>query len=140
MLAPCPALAATDPPAVGRAEVLDGDDPRVQHRLRRGDAEIGATVTFPAPRAGFRVSFGSVPDYGFAEKGVRFESIREGSPAARAGVRSGDVLVQWGKTPVENVEDWTALLGHHKPGDEVAIKVRRGTAEVELQVKLEARE
>jgi Zn-dependent M28 family amino/carboxypeptidase len=109
-------------------------------RFRRGDMELGASVIFPAPRAGFGVSFGSVPDYGFAEKGVRFEAIREGSPAAKAGVRAGDILVQWGAAAVENVEDWTALLGRHKPGDEVTIKLRRGNEQIEVKVKLEARE
>ena len=97
-------------------------------------------MVFPARRGGFRVSFGSIPDYGFGGRGVRFEGIREGTPAAKSGVKAGDVLLKWGSKAVEDVEQWTALLGAHKPGDEVEIELQRGTSKVSLKVKLEARE
>jgi S1-C subfamily serine protease len=97
-------------------------------------------VVFPARRGGFRVSFGSVPDYAFAGRGVRFEAIREGTPAAKAGVKAGDVLVRWGEKDIEDVEQWTALLGAHKPGDTVTIHLKRGEETTVLKVLLEARE
>ncbi len=116
------------------------EDEEVPFKLQRGGKMEVVKVIFPARRGGFRVSFGSVPDYGFAGRGVRFEGIRDGSPAAKAGVMTGDVLVRWGDKEVEDVEQWTALLGAHKPGDEVTIEVRRGDAKLQLKVKLEARE
>jgi len=106
-------------------------------RLRRGGKEEVVKVAVPK-RRGFGVSFGSVPDYGFTGSGVRFEDIRDGSPAKKAGVQPGDVLVRWGGEDVEDVEQWTAMLVTHKPGDEVAIVVERSGARVELKVKLEA--
>jgi hypothetical protein len=110
-------------------------------KVRRSEGDVALKVLFPAPRgAGFRVVFGSVPDYGFAEKGVRFEAIRPGTPAEKAGVKPGDVLVRWNGKEIEDVEQWTALLGSHKPGDEVTATVRRGGETVDLAVKLAARE
>lgn len=114
------------------------DSPEVVLRARRGGEE--RVVKVPVPRrTGFGVSFGSVPDYGFSGRGVRFQDIKEASPARKAGVQPGDVLVRWGSKDVEDVEQWTALLGQHKPGDEVPIVVERAGARLELRVKLEAR-
>jgi S1-C subfamily serine protease len=96
-------------------------------------------VVFPERQGRFQVSFGSVPDYAFAERGVRFEDIRAGSPAAKAGVKSGDILILWNGKEVENVEHWTGLLSSHKPGDVVPIRLKRGEASLDLEVKLEAR-
>ena len=109
-------------------------------QIQRAGKELSLKVLFPERRGGFRVTFGSVPDYAFAEKGVRFEGIRPGTPAEKAGVKPGDVLIRWGDKEVTNVEEWTALLGNHKPGDVVSIRVRRGTEEVTLEVKLEGRD
>ena len=71
--------------------------------------------------------------------GVRFEDIRPDSPAAKAGVKPGDVLLRWDEEDVEDVEHWTRLLGRHKPGDKVQIEVRRGEERLRLTVTLAAR-
>jgi S1-C subfamily serine protease len=110
---------------------------KVSLRVLRGNIEEDLHVDFPAERRRFRVRFGSVPNYSFAERGVRFEDIRAGTPAAKAGVKPGDVLVRWGKDEVVDVEQWTQLLRRHQSGDEVTIAVRRGAELVELKVKLE---
>ena len=106
--------------------------------VERRDKPVKIEAEFPKAR-GFRVRFGSVPDYAFAEKGVRFEDIRAGTPAAKAGVRPGDILVRWGQKGIEDVQQWTVLLGAHKPGDEVAIQVRRDDKILDLMVVLEGR-
>jgi len=109
-------------------------------KVRRKEGDVTLKVLFPEPRGGFRVVFGSVPDYGFAEKGVRFEGVRPGTPAEKAGAKPGDILVRWNGKEIEDVEQWTALLGAHRAGDEVTVTVRRGGETVDLKVKLEARE
>ncbi|MBI4604841.1 MAG: M20/M25/M40 family metallo-hydrolase [Planctomycetes bacterium] len=116
------------------------EEEEVTVKLRRGESESNVKVLFPQRRSGFRVTFGSVPDYAFAGRGVRFEGIRDGSPAAKAGAKPGDVLLRWNGQAVEDVESWTALLGKHKPGDEVIIEVSRGPEKLELNARLEARE
>src|SRR4029453_7747080 len=45
---------------------------------------------------GYGPYFGSVPDFGQTETGVRFSDVRPGSPAAKAGLQAGDVLVRFG--------------------------------------------
>jgi hypothetical protein len=109
-------------------------------KVRRGGTEEVLHVTFPSSRGAVGVRFGSMPDFTFAERGVRFQDVRAETPAAKAGVKAGDVLVRWNGKDVENLEQWTGLLSSHKSGDEVTIQVRRGDSNLELKVKLEARD
>ncbi|MEE3296622.1 MAG: M20/M25/M40 family metallo-hydrolase [Planctomycetota bacterium] len=112
---------------------------KIKLKVIRGGSEKNAEVEFPARQGGFRVSFGSVPDYAYDEKGVRFEDIRPATPAAAAGVKPGDVLVRWAGKEVRDVQHWTELLGGHKPGDKVEIEVIRDKKAVKMTVLLKAR-
>ena len=112
---------------------------KIKLKVLRGGSEKNAEVEFPTRQGGFRVSFGSVPDYAYDEKGVRFEDIRPATPAAAAGVKPGDVLVRWAGKEVRDVQHWTELLGGHKPGDKVEIEVMRDKKAVKMTVLLKAR-
>ena len=112
---------------------------KIKLKVMRGGSEKNAEVEFPTRQGGFRVSFGSVPDYGYGEKGVRFEDIRPSTPAATAGVKAGDVLTRWAGKEVRDVQHWTELLGGQKPGDKVEIEVIRDKKVVKMTVELKAR-
>jgi S1-C subfamily serine protease len=58
--------------------------------------------------------------------GVRVASVREGSPAAAAGVRPGDTLRWVGDARVRSVEELTRVLAAREPGERVAVEVARG--------------
>lgn len=85
---------------------------------------------------GYGAWFGSVPDFGYEGKGVGFSGITEGSPAAEAGLRGGDVLIEFDGLSIDNLYDFTDALRRHKPGDEVVVKVLRDGRVVEAKVKL----
>jgi len=82
---------------------------------------------------------GSIPDYGANAGGVRLAGVTEGSPAARAGLREGDIIVQLAEMKIQNIEDLTAALQGRKPGDEVEITVLRTGKPVTLKATLRAR-
>jgi hypothetical protein len=88
---------------------------------------------------GYGAYFGSVPDFGQTSGGVKFADVRDGSPAARAGLRAGDVLVEFDGKPIDNLYDFTYALRSRKPGDEVVVKVRRGAEVLTVRVRLEQR-
>ncbi len=69
--------------------------------------------------------FGSVPDMRHEGGGLRFEQIREGSPAALAGVVAGDVLVEFDGKAVDSLHDFTQALALRRPGDEVEVALLR---------------
>ncbi|GAB4484985.1 MAG: DUF512 domain-containing protein [Thermodesulfovibrionales bacterium] len=57
--------------------------------------------------------------------GIEVETVRPGSPADRAGLRPGDVLVTVNGHPLRDVIDFL----FHKDGDALALGYRRGGAE-----------
>jgi Zn-dependent M28 family amino/carboxypeptidase len=88
---------------------------------------------------GYGPYFGSVPDFGQESDGVKFSDVRPGSPAAKAGFKAGDVLVQFGAMPIHNLYDFTDALRRSKVGDVVEVKVLRDGKPVNASVKLEQR-
>ena len=82
---------------------------------------------------------GSIPAYGVSTVGVEIAGVSEGSPAALAGLRSGDVIVQLADKKIQNIEDLTAALQAQKPGDEVPIVVLRAGNPVTVKARLRAR-
>jgi hypothetical protein len=88
---------------------------------------------------GFSVYFGSIPDYAYDGKGVRFEGVAGGGPAEKAGIKSGDVLTKIGEREIANLEDFMSVLRTRKPGDEVEVTLNRAKDVLKLKVKLEAR-
>lgn len=61
-------------------------------------------------------------------EGVIVTNVVAGGPAARAGVQPGDVVTAVDGRPTESPEDFLAELRPHKPGDTLALSVRRGNA------------
>ncbi len=88
---------------------------------------------------GYGPYFGSIPDFGQEVKGVKFSDVQPGSPAAKAGFKAGDVLVQFGSMPINNLYDFTDALRRSKVGDVVDVKVMRDGKPVTGSVKLEQR-
>ena len=88
---------------------------------------------------GYGPYFGSIPDFGQEENGVKFSDIRPGSPAAKAGLKAGDVLVKFGDKPIHNLYDFTDALRRSKVGDVVEVQVLRGGKPLDASVTLEQR-
>lgn len=88
---------------------------------------------------GYGPYFGSIPDFGQTENGVKFSDVKPNSPAAKAGLKAGDILVQFGDKPIKNLYDFTDALRRSKVGDVVEVKVLRDGQPVTASVKLEQR-
>jgi hypothetical protein len=88
---------------------------------------------------GYGPYFGSIPDFGETTNGMKFADVKPGSPAAKAGLKAGDVLIQFGDKPIKNLYDFTDALRRSKVGDVVEVKVLRDGQPVSASVKLEQR-
>jgi hypothetical protein len=86
--------------------------------------------------SGYGADFGSIPDFSEPPKGVRFADVRAGSPAEKAGLKAGDILIEFDGKEIGNLYDFTYALRSHKPGDEVLVKVQRGATVIEAKVLL----
>jgi hypothetical protein len=91
------------------------------------------------PSRGYGAYLGSIPDFADNTEGVRLAGVTEGSPAALAGLREGDVIISFAGGKVQNLEDLVNILRGKHPGDEVEIVVRRGGAALTLKTTLRAR-
>jgi len=89
-----------------------------------------------APSSGGRPWFGSIPSFGGGSDGVLFDGVSKGSPAEKAGLQKGDVLVEWNGSSVKTLEDFTAYLGAAKVGDTVKVVVLREGDRKEFEITL----
>ena len=70
-----------------------------------------ATPPAPISGAGYGPYFGSIPDMSAGdEEGVRLSGVRAGSPADKAGVLRGDVIVEFGGAKVRDLYGYTGRL------------------------------
>lgn len=80
---------------------------------------------------------GSIPDMGATEvKGVRLTGVRAESPADKAGLKAGDVIVEFAGKPVNDLYAYTDALYAQSPGDTVDVVVLRGTERMTVKVTL----
>ena len=98
-----------------------------------------ATGAHDSNAGGYGPDFGSIPDFTELPNGVRFADVRPGSPAAKAGLRGGDVLIEFDGKPIQNLYDFTYALRSKKPGQEVLVKVLRENQPIEAKVLLTER-
>jgi hypothetical protein len=127
--------------AAGEARVVT-----VAERVARQIGDRGPRLTFvravaaapvAATREGSDVYLGSIPDMaGGDTPGLRLTGVRAGSPAEVAGLKAGDVIVEFAGQPVNDLFEYSNALYAHKPGDDVSVVVLRGGQRVTLQVKL----
>ncbi len=95
----------------------------------------GKPEVSPPPQ---RAYIGIRPSYGEEVEGVKLDGVSGGSPAEKAGLKGGDIIVGFGGEPVQNIEDFMASLVRYKPGDEVDVVVDRYGQKMTLKVQLGA--
>jgi serine protease Do len=58
--------------------------------------------------------------------GVVISDIKEGSPAAEAGLQAGDLISEVNRTTINNLNDYQQALKKVKSGDNLLLLVKRG--------------
>ena len=93
-----------------------------------------AKTTMQGGRSGFNISLGTIPNYADSNDGLLLDGVRDGSPAAKAGVKAGDKVVKLAGHDIRNVMDYTYVLGEMKAGVEYEIVVLRGGERLTLKI------
>jgi hypothetical protein len=70
--------------------------------------------------------------------GVVVDTVRDGLPAARAGLKVGDVITKIDGKALEGVDDFRARLRESEPGREITLTIIRDGVESQVKVALEA--
>lgn len=129
----------------GEATVVDYAA-RIVRDLVNADAKpsfvrVQSTAAQPGGDSrGTRVFFGSIPDFAGDVVGVKISGTRAGSPAEKAGLVAGDVIVKFGGKDIKNLYDFMYVLGDFKPGDEVEVVFKRAGKEMTGKTKLVGRQ
>jgi hypothetical protein len=82
--------------------------------------------------------FGFAPDYQAAEGGMKLEKVAANGPADKAGLKSGDVLIDCGGHKIDNYIDYARLSYYYSEGETVPVTVMRGQEKITKEVTLEA--
>ena len=100
-------------------------------------AALGALKRGSAPaHAYLGVQTAPATDAGGSGRGVIVVAVSKGSPAAKAGLRSGDVIDTVGGKPLRGVNDLIAKVSAQRPGRSMTLGVRRGTGALTVHVVL----
>ena len=99
----------------------------LQHgRVRRGWLGLGAARR-PLDR---RLAY----HHGLGRSAVEIQSVEPGSPAARAGLADGDLLVRFGDTPIESVDELHRMLRTWEAGKTARVGIIRRGARIDLDI------
>jgi aminopeptidase YwaD len=82
----------------------------------------------------FKVTLGVVPDYAFEGEGMRIDGVSDGKPASKAGLKSGDIVMQLGENKVLDMMSYMKALGKFSKGDTTTVKVKRGNDMIDAQI------
>lgn len=102
-----------------KGEVL-GDTPPSQLGCQDAQQMQGSTL-FAAVAAVRRLGYQVLQH----DQGARLFQVQPGSPAARAGLRCGDLVTAVDRAAVRTSEDLVGAIQHHRPGDRITITVVR---------------
>jgi serine protease Do len=97
---------------------------------RRRLLGVGAAPAAVARRMRQAVGLPDVP-------GVLVRAVEQDSPAARAGLRQGDLITAAGGTDVTDVDGLSAVLDALPEGQTLALRLVRGTDEVDVVVRFD---
>ncbi len=92
-------------------------------------------------RAAMTAYLGSIPDYAQGDiQGVLLSGVSKDGPAAKAGVRAKDIVIELAGRKVENIYDYTYAIEALKVGQETEIAVRRKDEVLRFKVTPESRQ
>ncbi|MFN2635983.1 MAG: trypsin-like peptidase domain-containing protein [Gemmatimonadaceae bacterium] len=106
------------------------------NRARRVVEDLLAHGVVRRPWVGFQPQLARAPGVGNSDGGVVVASVVPGSPAARAGIRPGDVVLRSRNRVLHNPYDWYAELLELRVGESDTVIVRRGGREIPVSVQI----
>jgi S1-C subfamily serine protease len=111
----------------------------VQSPERPDLAKVERTTQDGGGRETLRAYLGTIPDYTTDVKGVKLSGVRGASPAEKAGLKGGDVIVEFAGQKIANIYDYTYALDAVKISVPVQVVIEREGKQLTLTVTPEAR-
>lgn len=96
-------------------------------------------VPKPVVTTGYGAWFGSIPEMNSTSAGVTLAGVTDGSPAAKAGLKKGDLIISMAEVPVVDLRAMVEILRAHPPGDTISVVYIRDVTEQKVKVVLGTR-
>ena len=97
---------------------------------------VGSGHVTNSHRAAIGAQVGTVTGRGGTPDGTGIVTVTSGGPAAKAGLRPGDVIRTAGGTPTPDTQALATALAAAHPGDTMALQIARGTERLTVTVTL----
>ena len=75
-----------------------------------------------------------MPDYAFADGGMRIEAVIDGRTAANAGLEDGDIVIRIGEYEVGDIYGYMDALSKFESGQTTEVTVLRGKKKIKKKV------
>lgn len=82
----------------------------------------------------FKVTMGVMPSYSSDEEGLLIDGVTDGRPAQKAGIQTGDIIIQMGDYQIIDVQTYMEALGKFEKGQQIPVKIMRNKEEKIVQV------
>lgn len=82
----------------------------------------------------FKVTLGVMPSYTSTGEGLKVDGVSDGKPAQKAGIQTGDVIIQIGEYKIKDIQAYMEALGKFEKGQSTEVKVKRGNESVTLSI------
>ncbi len=82
----------------------------------------------------FKVTLGVMPSYTSEESGLKVDGVSEGKPAQKAGILTGDLIIQIGEYGIKDIQTYMETLGKFEKGQTVPVTVKRNGESITVQL------
>jgi Zn-dependent M28 family amino/carboxypeptidase len=127
----------------GMAKIADLAEDTTDYLARVPERPQYISVPAPHLNSGNQVvrgggpRLGIMPNYDDDKEGVLLDGVSEDNPAAKAGLKVGDRIIEIAGKPVKNVESYMAIMAGQKKGDKIDVTILRDGKKTTVKVALE---
>lgn len=93
------------------------------------------TASPVSTKSKYKVTLGVMPDYTFEGTGMRIDGVTDNKPAFKAGIKTGDIIIELGGQKINNVQDYMKALSGFNKGDKTIVGVKRGDENLSLALE-----
>lgn len=99
-----------------------------------------ATKQTTVGKVRFKVTLGVMPDYSYNDGGLRIDGVTDGRPAAKAGLKGGDIITKIGEHEIRGIQTYMEALGKFTEGEKTKVVFKRNGKEMTLPIEFTPKE
>ena len=97
----------------------------IRNSPQGGDFVFSTTKIESTKAPKFSVTLGVMPDYLYSGNGMKIDGVSPDKPAAKAGLKAGDIVTQLGEVQVSDMQSYMQALAQFKKGDRATVLYQR---------------